>query len=371
MQKVKQIKYLDFPKEFRNRRKEYISAFERVLSSGIYVLDGEVEKFEDKLAKYLGVKYCVGTANGLEALQIALMAKEIGPGDEVITTPLSAVATTLAILAVGATPVFVDTNEFGQIDVSQIGKLITKKTAAILPVDLYGQPCDMAAMKKICKKYKLFLLEDACQAHGATLKGKKLGTFGDVGAFSFYPTKNVGAFGDGGALVTDDKHLADVFREVRDYGQAKKYIHVRYGLNSRLDELHAALLQVKLKYLDKDNAARRKIAKRYISNLRGVSGMKIILPDRAEDSNFHLFVIKTEKRDELQNFLKEKGIPSLIHYPLAIPDQPLFKGRYKNLKIPVVRTLVKEVLSLPCHPYMTIAEVDYISGSIKEFFANK
>lgn len=368
MQKVKNIKYLDFSEEVRVHKKEYLSTVQRVLESGSYILSSEVENFEKKFAKYLGVKYCVGTANGLEAIQIALMAYRIGQGDEIITTPISAVATTLAILAVGATPVFADVNGRGQIDSDQIEKLITKKTKAILPVDLYGQPCDLDKIKKICERYKLFLIEDACQAHGATFKNMKLGTFGDVGCFSFYPTKNLGAFGDGGALVTNDAKLAKVYRELRDYGQQKKYVHVRYGLNSRLDELHAALLSVKLKYLDGDNNKRRQVAKKYVENLKGIKNLELVLPDNIFDSNFHLFVIKTDRRDVLRDFLKAHGISTLIHYPITIPHQPMFGNKYKDLKIPVARKFVKEILSIPCHPFMGIKDVDYISEKIIEFF---
>lgn len=368
MAKFQKVNYLDFPKEVKVRKREYDEAVERVLSSGVYILSKEVENFENKLAKYLGVKYCVGNANGLEAIQIALMAYDIGKGDEVITTPVSAVATTLAILAVGATPVFADINENGQIDVSKIENLITKRTKAILPVDLYGQPCEIDKIKKICARYKLKLIEDAAQAHGATFKGKKLGTYGDIGCFSFYPTKNLGAFGDGGALVTNDKKLVKIFRQIRDYGQESKYVHSRYGLNSRLDELHAALLSVKLKHLDEDNGLRRKIAGRYVANLKGVKDIKIILPEKLADSNFHLFVIRTKKRDALKDYLAKNGIPSLVHYPITIPDQPMFGNKYKNLKINEARKLVAEVLSLPCHPYLSDKDIDYISEKIAGFF---
>jgi len=371
MQKVKKINYLDFPEEVRIHKKEYLKAAQRVLESGSYILSNEVENFEKEFAKYLGVKYCVGTANGLEAIQIALMAYGIGEGDEVITTPISAVATTLAILAVGATPVFADVNGEVQINTNLIESLITKKTKAILPVDLYGQPCDLIKIREICKKYKLLFIEDACQAHGSTLKGKKLGTHGDVACFSFYPTKNLGAFGDGGALVTNNEKLAKIYRELRDYGQQTKYVHIRYGLNSRLDELHAALLSIKLKYLESDNEKRRKIAKRYIEKLKNVNGLELVLPDNINDSNFHLFVIKTDKRGGLQSFLKSQGIPSLIHYPITIPDQPMFKNKYRNLNITVARKLINEVLSIPCHVFMSFEEVDYISFKIEEYLTEK
>jgi dTDP-4-amino-4,6-dideoxygalactose transaminase len=362
------INYLNFPKEVSIRKREYLGAINRVLKSGSYILSSEVEGFEKSFAKYLGVKYCVGTANGLEAIQIALMAYGVGKGDEVITTPVSAVATTLSILAVAATPVFVDINENGQIDEKKIENAITKKTKAILPVDLYGQPCELDRIRSLCKKYHLHFIEDACQAHGSEFQKKKLGTFGDVGCFSFYPTKNLGAYGDGGALVTNNTRIANVCREIRDYGQKAKYIHVRFGLNSRLDELQAAILSVKLKHLDNDNNRRKKLAARYAKNLENIEGLKIVLPYRMKDSNFHLFVIKSKMRDKLVRYLLKRGIPSLVHYPLAIPDQLMFIEKYRNLHIPNARNFVEEVLSLPCHPFMKPEEVDYISSNIKKFF---
>lgn len=367
---MQKIKYLDFPQEVKIHKKEYLSAVERVLDSGSYVLSHEVENFEKEMAKYLGVNHCIGTANGLEAIQIVLMGYGIGMGDEVITTPISAVATTLAILAVGATPVFADVNETSQINADLIEGLITNKTKAILPVDLYGQPCDLIKIRKICSEHKLVFIEDACQAHGSTLGGEKLGTFGDAGCFSFYPTKNLGAFGDGGAIVTNNDELASTFRELRDYGQKTKYVHTRYGLNSRLDELHAAILSVKLKYLDAGNERRRGIAKRYIEKLKDIKEIELVLPENIDDSNFHLFVIKTDKRDELQSYLKDQGVPSLVHYPITIPDQPLFGNKYKDIKTNMARKLAKEVLSLPCNPYLEMNEVDCVSDKIKEFFRN-
>src|SRR5258706_5275441 len=370
--KIKKINYLDFPKEVKVRGRLYMKAVSTVLKSGSYVLSSEVENFETEFAKYLGTKYCVGVANGLEAIQIALMAYGIGKGDEVITTPLSAVATTLAIVAVGARPVFADINENGQIDAGKIEKLITKKTRAVLPVDLYGQPCDLDQIKSICKRHELYLIEDSCQAHGSYFKNKKLGTFGDVGCFSFYPTKNLGAFGDGGALITNDKILANKFKQLRDYGQEYKYKHVVYGLNSRLDELHAGILRVKLKFLQKDNDFRRELAKRYVDNLSKIKGLTLVLPKKISDSNFHLFVIKTKKRDELKKFLMDNGIPSLIHFPITIPQQPVLRTlNIKVPKLPVSERFVNEILSIPCHQFMSLKEVDYVSAKVAELFSQK
>lgn len=367
---MQKVKYLDFPREYKLRGGKYIKAVDRVFKSGVYVLGPEVGKFEKEFSKFLGVKNCIGVANGLEAIQIALMALGVGKGDEVITTPISAVATTLAILAVGATPVFADVTDGGQINVDMIEGLITKKTKAVLPVHLYGQPMDIVKLKKICRKHKLFLVEDAAQAHGTTFNGKKAGTYGDIACYSFYPTKNLGAIGDGGAIATDNDKLAKTCSVIRDYGQKSKYVHSRFGLNSRLDEMHAAILSEKLKYLTEDNKKRRIIAKKYIDNLKGVDGIKIVLPGKLNDSNFHLFVIRTKERDTLKDYLAKNGVPSLVHYPLTIPDQPVFRKEYKNLKITEARKMVAEVLSLPCHPFMKLSEVDYVSGKIIEFFAS-
>lgn len=364
---MQKIKYLDFPKEYKLRGGKYMKAVDRVFKSGVYVLGPEVADFEKEFAKFIGAKNCIGVANGLEAIQIALMALNIGKGDEVITTPISAVATTLAIIAVGATPVFVDIKESGQINADLIEKTITKKTKAILPVHLYGQPSDIEKIRKICKKHKLFLIEDAAQAHGTTLNKKKVGLYGDIACFSFYPTKNLGAIGDGGAIVTDNPTLAKTCTEIRDYGQESKYVHSRYGLNSRLDELHAAILREKLKFLASDNRKRQLIAKRYVKNLKKVKDVEMVLPDELDDSVFHLFVIKIKEREKLKKHLAAKGVPSLIHYPITIPDQPMFDGKYKNLKIPISRKFVNEILSLPCHPFMNIGEVDYVCKQIGSF----
>ena len=211
-------------------------------------------------------------------------------------------------------------------------------------------------------------MEDAAQAHGTRLNGKKVGTFGDVACWSFYPTKNLGAIGDGGAITTNNAKWAKICREIRDYGQESKYVHTRFGLNSRLDELHAAILGEKLKFLDKDNEKRREIAQRYVDGLRSIKNVEIVLPEKFDDSIFHLFVIKTKKRDGLKKYLADNGITSLIHYPITIPDQPMFKGKYKSLNIPVARKFVNEILSLPCYPFMNLEDVDYLCQKIVGFY---
>lgn len=347
------------------RKKEYAKAIDRVLSSGWFILGKEVERFEEAFAKYLRIKHCIGVANGLEAIQISLLALAIGPGDEVITTPLSAVATTLAILAVGAKPVFVDTNEKGLIDPINISQAVTKRTKAILPVHLYGQACDIRTIKKTCRKHNLFLIEDAAQAHGTTINGKKVGTFGELGCFSFYPTKNLGAFGDGGAIVTNSKKLARICREIRDYGQSQRYHHIRYGLNSRLSELQAAILTEKLTFLEKDNERRRKRAMQYIKCL---CALPIEIVSDSKESNSHLFVIRVKLRKRLQAFLLKHGIQTDIHYPRLIPEQPFLKTTYNTTVLKTAKRLTKEILSLPCNPFLTPAQVTYICKTIRSFY---
>jgi len=254
--------------KYIKNKKRFLKIADEVLGSGRYILGPFVTEFEEKFAEYIGVKYCIGVGNGLEALQIGLMALGIGKGDEVITTSLSAVATSLAIKAVGAKPVFVDIDEYYHLDADQIEKYINKKTKAILPVHLYGQSADLDKILKIAKKHKLFVIEDCAQAHGTEYKNKKVGTFGDVGCFSFYPTKNLGAFGDGGCIVTNNKKIADLAKMIRNYGQKNRYEHIVYGINSRLDELQAAFLLEKLKDLDNDNLKKTKKSKNILQFIK-------------------------------------------------------------------------------------------------------
>lgn len=361
--KGKHLNFLSL-KPNKSQKRKLLLKFSEVLNSGNFILGEEVKNFENNFAKYLGVKYCIGVSNGLEALQISLMALGIGQNDEVITTPISAAATTLAILAVGAKPVFVDTTKDGLMDPDLIVPAISKKTKAILPVHLYGNPVNLNKIQEICKKYKLFLIEDAAQAHGSSIGKKYLGTFGHLGCFSFYPTKNLGALGDGGAIVTSNKKLAKICYEIRDYGQKSKYNHVRVGLNSRLDELQAAILSVKLESLNEDNNKRRLLAKTYLKNL---SNIPIITLINNSASNFHQFVIRVKKRRILQKHLQNFGIPTLIHYPKIIPDQPFLKSEYGKIPLPEARKFVKECLSLPIDPKLTFGKINFISSKIVEF----
>lgn len=362
------IEFADLIYKQPSRNQQLKEAFDRVLYSGNFILGKELDNFENQFAKYLEVKYCIGVGNGLEALQIALMSLDIGKGDEIITTPITAAATTLAILAVGATPVFVDTNKCGLIDVELIEKVITKKTKAILPVHLYGNSVDLNRLIAICQKYKLFLIEDTAQAYGSKFNDKFLGTFGTLGCFSFYPTKNLGALGDGGAIVTNNLKFATICRQIRNYGESKKYKHLRFGLNSRLDELQAALLSIKLKYLEEDNSIRRSLAQRYINNLLNLPQVEIVMSQNGSLPNFHLFVIKVQKRSALRKYLSSYNIPTLIHYPKILPDQPFLKGLYKFTDLKVARNFVKSCLSLPLHPQMSLKQIDFISSKIRELY---
>ncbi len=356
-------------KQYKSIQKEIDKAILRVMNSGWFILGKEVENFEKEFSKYCGAKYCIGVGNGLEAIQIALMACGVQAGDEVITTPLSAVATSLAISHIGAIPVYVDINHCTyNIDPTNIEKKITSKTKAILPVHLFGQMAEMEEILRIAKKHNLFVIEDVAQAHGAHYGGKKAGTYGNFGAFSFYPSKNLGAYGDAGALITDDDILAKKARILRDYGQENRYEHSMMGLNSRLDEQQAAIVSTKLEYLDRWNARRKTIAQRYSEALKN---LPLVLP-REKDPNshvWHLYVLQTDQRDELRRFLEEKEIATQIHYPKAIYLQKAYEGyKFKKGLCPTAEEITGKILSLPIYPELTDEEVEYICKSIKDFF---
>ncbi len=362
------ILFNDLKKQYEMQRADIDPAIQSVVSSGYLVLGPKVKEFESSFAAYIGTKYGVGVANGLDALLISLKALEIGSGDEVITTSLSAVATTLAIVNAGATPIFVDIDEYGHVDPAEIERKITKKTKAIIPVHLYGQSVDIESIILIAKKNNLHLIEDCAQAHGAAFKDKKVGTFGISGCFSFYPTKNLGAYGDAGMIVTNDAAFAEKCSMIRNYGQKNRYEHEVAGINSRLDELQASILNAKLKYLDKENQRRGEIAKLYRQHLGNLPGLTII-PERPDCKNVnHLFVIQTDKREELQAHLAKKDIPALIHYPIPIHKQKCFL-EWNNLELPNTEKFVSRILSLPIHPYLTDEEVLYACEGVKSFYA--
>lgn len=357
----------DFKKEYASVEKEVSKAIKKCLESGWYILGAEGKAFEEEFAKYIGTKYCIGVGNGLEALQISLMALDIGQSDEVITVSNSAVATTLAITNTGATPVFVDVDEFYHIDITQIEKKITKKTKAIIPVHLFGQPVAIKELLSLAKKYNLYIIEDACQAHGASYKSKRVGSFGILGCFSFYPTKNLGAYGDGGAITTNSKKLYEKCLSLRNYGQTNRYEHAIIGLNSRLDEIQATILRTKLKKLDKMIGKRNAIAKVYLDTLKNVE--QIILPQTRKDTAhaYHLFVIQAEKRDALLEFLNRNAVQALIHYPIPIHKQRCYR-QFNSTSLRHTEDLAKNIISLPVHPFIKKEDTITVCQLIKKFY---
>ncbi|MBU1663668.1 DegT/DnrJ/EryC1/StrS family aminotransferase [Patescibacteria group bacterium] len=362
-----EIKFNDFQKQYKSHQAEFDQAIKEALNSGWYILGSKVADFEKKFADYIGTKYAIGVANGMEALQIALLALDIKQGDEVITTSHTAVATALAIIAVGAKPVFVDIDKYFHINANKIEEKINNHTKAIIPVHLYGQSVDLAKITAICKKHKIHLIEDCAQAHGATYKNKKVGSFGIINCFSFYPTKNLGAFGDGGAITINNKALYEKILQLRNYGQKNRYEHETYGLNSRLDEIQAAILSVQLKYLDKNNKIRQKLAEIYFKHLFEIKQIKLPLLKKNCQHVFHLFVIEAENRDKLSEYLKFQGISTLIHYPVPLHKQKCFQN-YNDLNLPIIKSKVKSILSLPIHPFLKNREIEYVCKAIKDFY---
>ncbi len=361
----------DFARRYKLYKKEIDLAVRRVLESGWLLMGPELAAFETAFAKFLGVKHVLGVHSGTDALYLALRALGVGAGDEVITVAHTATPTISAIRLAGATPVFVDIDEETYcMDPKKLSGAITKKTKVILPVHLYGQAADVDAIMRIAKKHKLFVLEDCAQAAGATYKGKNVGTMGDIAAFSFYPTKNLGTFGDGGAIVTNDPTLADRVRMIRQYGEVERYKNKVEGINSRLAEIQAAILNWGLPKLKRWNKERERIAKVYRKELRG---LPITLPSSPEEKGsshvWHLFVIRTTRRDDLKKYLTEQGIITGVHYPIPVHLQEAYKFLgYKKGDLPVTERIVGEILSLPIHPEMREKEQKEVARALKEFF---
>ena len=339
------------------------AAIARVIDSGWYILGQETEAFEAEFASYCGAAHCIGVANGLDALHLILRAYGIGAGDEVIVPSNTFVATWLAVSQTGARPVAVepDASTFN-LDPSLIEAAITPRTRAIMPVHLYGQPADMDAINQIARKHGLRVIEDAAQAHGARYKGRRAGVLGDAAGFSFYPGKNLGALGDGGAITTNDAALAGVLRKMRNYGSSIKYQHEILGVNSRLDEMQAAVLRAKLPYLDQENAARRSIAAAY---QKALADTALQLPCVAPhlEPVWHLYVVRTNKRTALQAQLAERGIGTQIHYPRACHQQAAFAD-LEGPPMPLASALAQEVLSIPMSPYLSVDEVNEVSAAL-------
>jgi dTDP-4-amino-4,6-dideoxygalactose transaminase len=353
--------------QYLAHKQEIDDAVNRVIQSGWYILGNEVRAFEEEFATYLGVKHCVGVGSGTEALHLALVACGIGHGDEVVTVSHTAGATVAAIELAGAKPVFVDIDPVTYtMDPDSLKKEITSKTKAVIPVHLYGHPAPMEEIFAIAKEHNLYVIEDCAQAHGATFRGKRVGSFGDMACFSFYPTKNLGALGDGGAVVTDNQELAEKARLLREYGWAERYVSHVPGWNSRLDEIQAAILRVKLNYIDTDNAVRARLAKSYCDGLTGISSSLVLPTVRGDNRHvYHLFVIRVRDRDSLFNFLREKGIGAAIHYPVPVHRQPAY-DRFWG-KLAQTERVAKEILSLPMYPELTEDEITSVVDAIREF----
>jgi len=340
-------------------------AIERVVASGWFVLGPEVAAFEREFAAASGATRAVGVGNGTDAIALILRALGIGAGDEVITSPLSAAYSALAIIMAGARPVFADVDPLtATLDPERIAERVGPRTRAILPVHLYGQPADMTGIARVAARHDLAIVEDCCQAHLATSEGRPVGTIGAAGAFSFYPTKNLGALGDGGAVVTNDGALADRVARLRNGGQTDRYHHQEPGINSRLDEIQAAILRARLPRVRGWTERRRALAARYRSRL--TEGLVELLPERDHGHVYHLFVVQTDERDALQAHLAARGIETLIHYPVPLPRQPAMAPQ-NPADCPVAAQLCGRILSLPLHPALQDDEVDEITAAVHAF----
>lgn len=360
------IKILDLHKINQRFKSEIDLAISEVLESGWYLLGEKNKAFEENFAKYCETKFSIGCANGLDALHLAIRAYDFPKDSEIIVPANTYIASILAISNCGLKPILVEPNlETYNIDADLIEAKITEKTKAIVVVHLYGQAVEMEKIWELAKKYNLKIIEDCAQAHGAIYQGKKVGNLGDIGCFSFYPGKNLGALGDGGCITTNDEEMATKIRAIANYGSLIKYENIYKGLNSRLDEIQAAILDLKLQFLDADNQQRREIAKIYRENIKNE---KIILPKPYEEEShvWHLFVIRTKDRDKLQEYLKIKGIQTLIHYPIPPHKQNAYK-EWNNLSFPITEKIHKEVLSLPISPVMNKEEAFYIVQILNEF----
>lgn len=360
------MKFFDMSKMNEKIEYEIMESIKKVYEKSDFILGKEVEKFEKEFANYCETKYCIGVGNGLDALHLILRGYDISSGDEVIVPSNTYIATVLAITYAGAKPIFVEPNEKTyNLNPNLIKDKITKNTKAIISVHLYGQTCEMDEINKIAKENNLIVIEDNAQSQGGLYKNRKSGSLGNAAGTSFYPTKNIGALGDGGAITTNDKDLADKIKMLRNYGSNKKYLYEYKGYNSRLDEIQAAILMAKLKYLDEWNEYRRKIASIYINN---IDNKKIIHPSELDECKhvYHQFIIRSEYRDELQEYLTKNNISTMIHYPIPIHKQKAYE-EYKNENLPIASKLADEVLSLPIYPYISENEVYNLIKIINKF----
>ena len=365
------IALVDLKTEYKVLKDEILQSIGEVLEDGQFILGPKGKKLEEDLSRYIGVNYGLGVANGTDALLLSLEALNIGIGDEVITTPFTFFATAEVIARVGATPVFIDIDPLTyNMNPALIKAAITERTKAIIVVHLFGQPSDMDAIMKISRKYKLRVIEDACQSIGATFQGEKVGSFGDLGCFSFFPSKNLGAYGDGGMIVTNDHTLYEKMKSLRNHGSCERYVHTHVGLNSRLDEIQASILGVKFKRLDEWNNRRREVAEKYAVSLTGIVKVPMIAADR--EHVFHQYCIETTQREQLAEFLKQKQIDTGIYYPVPLHLQQAFNQLgYKKGDFPHSESIANRILALPINPMMTEEQQDLIIVSIKEFFSDQ
>lgn len=364
----KMIKFLDL-KEFHQRDKaKYLDILERVLDSGYYILGPETEAFESSFAEYCQAEHCVGVATGLDALSLIIQGFEFEEGDEIIVPSNTFIATFLAISQNKCTPIPVEPDpETMLLTADNIEASLTSKTKAIMPVHLYGQPCQMDPIMELARKYKLKVIEDAAQAHGAVYNGRRVGSIGDAAAFSFYPGKNLGALGDGGAITTSDVKLANRIKLLRNYGSTERYIHKVVGVNSRLDEIQAAILNSKLQFLEEDNGSRRRIANKYIEGIKH-GAIQLPIVEGNVEPVWHLFVLRTEKRDELARYLETKGVQTLIHYPIPPHKQDAYKdSKFAEDEYLIAERLSGQVISLPISPILSNDDVGYIVDVINKW----
>lgn len=363
------IPLVDLKVQYDSMKEEIDSAISRVIGKTAFILGEEVRHFEEEFANFAGARYCVGVSSGTSALALSLRALGIGPGDEVITTPLTFTATAEAICHVGATPVFVDIDPVTfNMNPDLIEPAITPKTRAIMPVHLYGNPCDMNKIMDVARKLGLRVVEDAAQAHGARYNGRPAGVIGDIGCFSFYPGKNLGAYGDAGAVVTDNEELAYKVRLLRDHGRTSKYEHVEVGYGERIDAIQAAILAAKLRHLPDWTEARRKWAETYTEGLRGLP-VQTVQPTPGAYAVYHIYAIAVERRDDLLSHLNARGIKAGIHYPIPLHLQPCYRHLgYREGDLPMSEWAAKSELSLPMYPELGERNVDVIVRAVRDFF---
>jgi dTDP-4-amino-4,6-dideoxygalactose transaminase len=363
------VPFVDLKAQYLSLKSEIDPAIQSVINETAFIGGKYVESFEKAYAEKYGTKHCISCANGTDAIYVTLKALGIGMGDEVITVANSWISTSETISQTGARPVFVDIDEYFHIDPAQIEAKITPKSKAIIPVHIFGQPVDIGAVKEICDRHNLFLIEDCAQSHFATSRGGRTGTFGIAGTFSFYPGKNLGAYGDAGAIITDDDDFARKARLFANHGSLQKHIHEIEGINSRLDSIQAVVLQAKLKHIDDWNRARNSHALKYNALLGGLDGVACPKLRPETFHIFHLYVIRAARRDDLAAFLKDKGVFTGIHYPTALPFMPAYRYLgHKPSDFPAAHKCQGEILSLPMYPELTDGQIAYVTDSIREFY---